>query len=115
VATNAGELLAEHLVAAIVRHVRQLARDGMPVPPGLLDLASIVANASHSRPEFDRSPSDVDSSHMPPIAITYEAAAAAHGVSVRTIRRRVHAGELPVIGTGRGRRVLVAGLTGEAQ
>jgi excisionase family DNA binding protein len=112
--TTPAEELALHVSAALVAHVRQLHRDGLPVPPGLLDFARLVATARHTPPEVDRRPSRVDRVPMPPIAVDYATAAAALGVSVRTVSRRVAAGALPATGTGRGRRIPVNALTDHA-
>lgn len=111
----AADQLAAHLVAAIVAHVRQLHRDGQPVPAGLWHLARMLADARHSPPNVDAGHRRRDAPAMPPVTVDYATAAAALGVSPRTISRRVHAGELPVVGTGRGRRIPTAALAAYAQ
>ena len=111
---GAGEQLAAHLVTAVMAHVQQLHRDGRPVPPGLVDLARMLATARHFPPELDGAPSRVDRDHVPPLTVDYAAAAAALDVSVRTVSRLVADGALPVVGVGRGRRIPAAALTAYA-
>lgn len=108
------DVVVSHLVAALMAHIRQLNRDGVPVPAGLLDLAALLARARHSPPNLDGPRGGRDAPAMPPLAVDYATAAAALGVSERTISRRVASGELPVIGSSHGRRIPVAALTAYA-
>ena len=113
--STAEDPLVPWVVAVIMRAVAEGHRNGQRVPAGAVDVARMLARAGQSRPILDAQPSPVDSRPMPPIAVDYATAAAALDVSVRTVRRRVAAGVLPVIGTNHGRRIPVAALASYAE
>ena len=107
--------LASWLVGVIMRAVTEGHRNGQRVPVGAVDVARLLANTRHNPPRMDVPASTVDAAVMPPVAVDYATAAAVLGVSCRTVSRRVAAGQLPVTGSGRGRRILVAALVAYAE
>lgn len=110
-----GDQLAAYVSAVLMRHVRQEHRNGRRVPDGVVALALDLSSGGQRRPILDTRAGRRDAPSMPPLAVDYATAAAALGVSPRTIRRRVAAGALPVVGTGTGRRIPAAALAAYAQ
>jgi excisionase family DNA binding protein len=97
-----------HLLAAVTAHVRRLQRDGRSVPAGLAML--LVAPDGQGRTPVGEIAESADGGGMTPLALDYRSAGAVLGVSERTTRRLVRAGELPSVNVGGCPRVRMADL-----
>jgi excisionase family DNA binding protein len=90
-----------HMTLAITRYVRQLHKDGLPVPPVLDELAAFLTRYVEER----RAAAGVDDDYRTPedvpvvrrLLITKAEAAEQLGVSVRTVERLISAGRLPLV------------------
>lgn len=108
-----GDDLRRHLAAAVAEHVRRLRRDGLAVPAELTRLtAAISASGGPERPTLDDASSRVDSAGMQPLTVDYRDAAEVLGVSERSVRRAVRAGDLPAVRVAGSVRIRTADLTG---
>jgi excisionase family DNA binding protein len=96
------------------RYVRQLRKDGLPVPPVVDELAAFLTLYVRNR----QAPTDVDGGYQTAqdapvvrrLAITKAEAAEQLGVSVRTIERLVSAGRLTLVHIEGAARLRVADL-----
>ncbi|MDP9402120.1 MAG: helix-turn-helix domain-containing protein [Actinomycetota bacterium] len=96
---------AGHLAVALRLYERRLRADGHRVLPGALGqlLDAALAGAGQARPEADEgSPSGEDGQVM---LLDYDEVAGRLGVSERTVRRLVAAGQLSVVRVGNAPRV----------
>jgi excisionase family DNA binding protein len=106
--------LPTHLARAITRYVRQLRKDGLPVPFFLDELAAFLTLYVRTRQAATgldgdyRTPQDVPV--MPRLLITKAEAAEQLGVSVRTVERLIAAGGLPLVHVEGAARLRVADL-----
>jgi excisionase family DNA binding protein len=106
--------LPTHLARAITRYVRQLRKDGLPVPFILDELAAFLTLYVRTRQAATgvdgdyRTPQDVPV--MPRLLITKAEAAEQLGVSVRTVERLIAAGRLPLVHVEGASRLRVADL-----
>jgi excisionase family DNA binding protein len=106
--------LPTHLARAITRYVRQLRKDGLPVPLILDELAAFLTLYVRTRQAATgvdgdyRTPQDVPV--MPRLLITKAEAAEQLGVSVRTVERLIAAGRLPLVHVEGASRLRVADL-----
>ncbi len=106
--------LPTHLARAITRYVRQLRKDGLPVPFILDELAAFLTLYVRTRQAATgvdgdyRTPQDVPV--MPRLLITKAEAAEQLGVSVRTVERLIAAGRLPLVHVEGAARLRVADL-----
>ena len=91
------EAVGRHLAAALKAHIRELRRDGVPVPSSLADLASVCATGGQQRPAFDNPRDTGDHPGMDQLAVDYRDAAARLGISDRSVRRLVAEGTLPAV------------------
>jgi len=104
--------LLTHLALAVNRYVRQLRKDGLPVPPVIDELAGFltVYVRNHQAPigmEGDYGvPQEIPAVQR--LMITKAEAAEQLGVSVRTIERLVSAGRLPLVHVEGAARLRVA-------
>ena len=93
--------MSTHLALALTRYVRQLRKDGLPVPLALDELAAFLTLYVKSQQAAPRAVSDVDISHevlvVRRLLITKAEAAERLGVSVRTVERLISAGKLPLV------------------
>ncbi|MFJ6952027.1 hypothetical protein [Micromonospora aurantiaca (nom. illeg.)] len=98
---------ARHLVAALGRHVQRCERDGFVVPAQLRELFVLAVEAS-SRPSGAVGGHDSAGEGLAADdrLVAHGVAARRLGVSLRTVRRRVAAGELVAV----GRRITLASL-----
>jgi excisionase family DNA binding protein len=93
----AGSTFSRHLARALAEHARWCQRNGIELPAELAALLdALAANGGQWRPSLDGTGAPL---------LSYAEAGERLGVSARTVRRRVEAGELPAVGKGRGRRV----------
>ena len=102
------ETLRRHLLVALSAHLATLRRDGVPVPAGVAELADVLRNSGLRRPEAANVRHGVAAdagSAAEVLAVDYRQAAERLGVSARTVRRMVAAGELPVVEVGGCRRI----------
>jgi excisionase family DNA binding protein len=102
------ETTRRHLLAAVSAHLVSLRRDGVPVPPEVPALATVLRSGGQRVPEsanVRRSHTAAAPSASEVLAVDYRTAAQRLGVSVRTLKRRVAAGELPVVEIGGCRRI----------
>jgi excisionase family DNA binding protein len=102
-----------HLALAINRYVRQLRKDGLPVPSILDELAAFLTLYVRTR----QAATGVDGDYGTPqdvpvqrILITKAEAAEQLGVSVRTVERLIAAGRLPLVHVEGAARLRVADL-----
>jgi excisionase family DNA binding protein len=106
--------LPTHLARAITRYVRQLRKDGLPVPFILDELAAFLTLYARTRQAATgvdggyRTPQDVPV--LPRLLITKAEAAEQLGVSVRTVERLIAAGGLPLVHVEGAARLRVADL-----
>jgi excisionase family DNA binding protein len=103
------DAVARHLGAALRLYVRELRRDGVPVPMALSELA-IAASSGQARPTLDGPADAGDHPGMDPFAVDFRAAGDLLGVSDRSVRRLVRAGELTAVPIGGCKRIRVADL-----
>jgi excisionase family DNA binding protein len=103
-----------HLALAVTRYVRQLRKDGLPVPSIIDELAAFLTLYVRTR----QAATGVDGGYgtpqavpvMPRLLITKAEAADQLGVSVRTVERLIAAGRLPLVHVEGAARVRVADL-----
>lgn len=97
--------LAAHLAIALTRYLVDARRDGVHPPSSLADLRDALVEVARSGQET--TPRDVAAAAVEHARMSYSLTEAADlsGLSVRSIQRRIAAGDLPV--TRVGRRVLV--------
>ena len=102
-----------HLGLAITRYVRQLRKDGLPVPPAVEELTALLSmyvktrQATGTDHEY-RTGQDVPATRR--LLITKQEAAEELGVSVRTVERLISAGKLPLVHVEGAARLRVADL-----
>jgi excisionase family DNA binding protein len=103
-----------HLALAINRYVRQLRKDGLPVPSILDELATFLTLYVRTRQAATGVDGDYgtpqDVPVMPRLLITKAEAADQLGVSVRTVERLIAAGRLPLVHVEGAARLRVADL-----
>lgn len=112
---NLSPTVAGHLAVAIDGHRRWAARVGMLLPPELAELQAAMTAAA-ARGRQDATPLEDlaelrDRPAVPPLLLSYEDAAAALCLSVRSVQRLVAAGELRSVQLGGSVRIAVAELT----
>jgi excisionase family DNA binding protein len=103
-----------HLALAITRYVRQLRKDGFPVPSMLDELAAFLTLYVRTRQAATGVDSDYGTPHDVPVVrrllITKAKAAEQLGVSVRTVERLIAAGRLRLVHVEGAARLRVADL-----
>ena len=107
VMTGDYELIAAHIVRALLEHRKWCRSRGHRFPP-LLDavLDALAATTGPERPAFGEMPDLVDSGPVPaPLLLNDIAAAKQLGVSARTVRRLRADGALPTV-VARRRRLI---------
>lgn len=104
------DAIGRHVAAAVRVHIRELRREGLPVPAALADLAAICASGGLARPNMDGPTGAGDHPGMDPFAVDYRSAGDLLGVSDRSVRRLVRAGELTAVPIGGCKRIRVADL-----
>lgn len=100
--------VAGHLALACAEHLRWCRRNGVSAPVEMVELLSVLqADSGQGRPSvaFEEAVPDR-------VLMSYEQAAAALGVSVRTVRRMTRDGRLPVVLIG-SRRLIPASAVDE--
>ena len=106
--------LPTHLALAVTRYVRQLRKDGLPVPSILDELAAFLTLYVRTRQAVTGVDGDYgtpqDVPVVPRLLITKAEAAAQLGVSVRTVERLIAAGRLPLVHVEGAARLRVADL-----
>lgn len=88
-------VVGRHVAAALRAHVRELRRACAPVPAALSDL--ILATSGQARPTVDGTAGAGDHAGMDQLTVDYRGAADRLGVSDRSVRRLVAAGELAAV------------------
>jgi excisionase family DNA binding protein len=110
---TAAEVLT-HLALAINRYVRQLRKDGLPVPSILDELATFLTLYVRTRQAATGVDGDYGTPHDVPVVrrllITKAEAAEQLGISVRTVERLIAAGRLPLVHVEGAARLRVADL-----
>ena len=103
-----------HLALAITRHVRQLHKDGLPVPSMVEELAAFLTMYVRTRQAATGANGDYGTPQDLPVVrrllITKAEAAEQLGVSVRTVERLIAAGRLPLVHVEGAARLRVADL-----
>jgi excisionase family DNA binding protein len=110
-----------HMARAITRYVRQLHKEGVPVPSMVEELAACLTMYVRTRQTAsgvhgdDDTPPDVpvvrqDVPVVRRLLITKAEAAEQLGISVRTVHRLIAAGKLPLVHVEGAARVRVADL-----
>ncbi len=103
-----------HPALAITRYVRQLRKDGLPVPSMVDELASFLTLYVRTRQAATGSDGDYGTPHDVPVVrrllITKAEAAEQLGISVRTVERLITAGRLPLVHVEGAARLRVADL-----
>lgn len=94
---------AAHLRRALEAHGRWCREQGIPMPDALRELTGL-ASVGQERPKHA---AVVEFADAAPMLLDYGAAAARLGVSTRTVRRLVAAGDLRSVRIGASRRVHV--------
>lgn len=102
--------IGRHLALAVKEHVRELRRSGLPVPAVLLDLVTVCATGGQARPTLDGPTGTGEGAAMDELTVDYRSAAGRLGVSDRSVRRLVRAGQLPAVEVGGAKRIRVADL-----
>jgi excisionase family DNA binding protein len=98
--------VAGHLAVALDRHVAALEAFGRAVPPELLELRGVALKlAGQERPGADTGGSARETAPMFREWLSPAEVAGQLGVSERTVRRRIAAGQLRSRTFGRARRV----------
>jgi excisionase family DNA binding protein len=103
-----------HMARAITRYVRQLRKEGVPVPSMVEELAACLTMYVRTRQTAsgvhgdDGTPQDVPVVRR--LLITKAEAAEQLGISVRTVHRLITAGKLPLVHVEGAARVRVADL-----
>ena len=103
-----------HLALAITRYVRQLRKDGLPVPAMVDELAAFLTLYVRTRQAATGVDGDYGTPQVFPVVrrllITKAEAAEQLGISVRTVERLIAAGRLPLVHVERAARLRVADL-----
>jgi excisionase family DNA binding protein len=103
-----------HLALAITRYVRQLRKDGLPVPLMVDELAAFLTLYVRTRQAAIGVDGDYGTPHDVPVVrrllITKAEAAEQLGISVRTVERLVAGGRLPLVHVEGAARLRVADL-----
>src|SRR5690606_29369659 len=102
---NSASELAAHVAIAVSRHLHAARREGVAVPAGLREFRDALVAMAKGGQERPALASPVDDRQGGPVSFSYADAAAATGVSVRTLRRRAAEGSLRTVRVGR--RVLI--------
>lgn len=102
--------VGRHLAAALKAHIRELRRDGLPIPPTLVELAAVAATGGQARPSLDDAVASADAAAMDQLALDYRAAGARLGVSDRSVRRLIADGKLPSVDVAGCVRIRMADL-----
>lgn len=89
--------VGRHLAHAVRAYIRELRRDGVPVPRALADVAAIAATGGQVRPSLDGAPPAGEPGGVDQLTVDYRAAGDRLGVSDRTVRRLVEQGDLPAV------------------
>ncbi len=103
-----------HLALAITRYVRQVRKDGLPVPSMVEELAALLTmyvrtHQAATGPTGDYCPPQ-DVPVVRRLLITKAEAAEQLGISVRTVHRLIAAGRLPLVHVEGAARLRVADL-----
>ena len=103
-----------HLCIAITRYIRQLRKEGLPVPSMLDELAAYLTMYVRARQAATGVHGDYgtpqDVTVVPQLLITKADAAERLGISVRTVHRLIAAGKLPLVHVEGAARLRVADL-----
>jgi excisionase family DNA binding protein len=103
-----------HLALAITRYVRQLRKDGLPVPSMVEELAAFLTMYVRTRQAATGMNGDYGTPEDVPVVrrllITKAEAAEQLGISVRTLHRLIAAGRLPLVHVEGAARLRVADL-----
>jgi excisionase family DNA binding protein len=103
-----------HLALAITRYVRQLRKEGAPVPSMVEELAACLTMYVRTRQTASGVKGDYGTPQDVPVVrrllITKAEAAEQLGISVRTVHRLIAAGKLPLVHVEGAARVRVADL-----
>ena len=103
-----------HLALAITRYIRQLRKEGVPVPSMVEELAAFLTMYVRTRQPATGVNGDYGTPQDVPVVrrllITKAEAAQQLGVSVRTVARLIAAGRLPLVHVEGAARVRVADL-----
>ncbi len=103
-----------HLTLAITRYVRQLHKEGLPVPSMVEELAAFLTMYVRTRQAATGVHRDYGTLQGLPMArrllITKADAAEQLGISVRTVHRLIAAGKLPLVHVEGAARLRVADL-----
>lgn len=102
------DVVASHIVRALVQHARWCRSNGIAVPAPLVEMLDQLASAGQRRPTVVAAAPDPHDDLM--LALTYESAARRLGVSERSVRRLVAAGKLRAIDVAGCRRIRAADL-----
>ena len=106
--------IIRHLALALPRHVRQLRRDGLPVPAEVDEWVAFLTQSVRVRPEQTVVDDDLGgpqpASVVARLLVTKAEAAERLSVSERTIERLVAAGRLPIVHVERAARIRVSDL-----
>jgi excisionase family DNA binding protein len=102
--------VGRHLAAALSAHIRELRRDGLPIPPALAEIAAVAATGGQARPSVDDSAVSGDPAAVDQLAFDYRAAADRLGVSDRSVRRLVADGKLDAVEVAGCKRIRAADL-----
>jgi excisionase family DNA binding protein len=106
--------ILKHLTVALCRHVRQLHREGLHVPPEVEELAAVLICIARTRQVSPITAGESGGAHhvrMPDrLLVSKSEAAKRLGVSVRTIERLVATGRLPQVNVERLARFRVSDL-----
>ena len=103
-----------HLALAITRYIRQLRKDGLPVPLMVDELAAFLTLYVRTRQAATGVDGDYGTPRDVPVVqrllITKAEAAEQLGISVRTVERLIAAGRLPLVHVEGAARLRVADL-----
>jgi excisionase family DNA binding protein len=106
--------ILKHLTIALQRHVHQLHREGLPVPPEVEELAALLTCIARTRQASPTTAGEAAAAHhvrMPDrLLVSKSEAAERLGVSVRTIERLVATGRLLQVNVERLARFRVSDL-----
>lgn len=101
--------LAPYLVAVLRVGIRELRRDGVPVPAEVEELVS-AANRRQSPPTLGDPATGDHAAGVDELTVDFRSAGAMLGVSHRSVSRLVAAGKLPVVLLCGARRIRTADL-----
>jgi excisionase family DNA binding protein len=103
-----------HLALAITRYIRQLRKEGVPVPSMVEELAACLTMYLRTRQTASGVHGDYGTPQDVPVVrrllITKAEAAERLGISLRTVHRLIAAGKLPLVHVEGAARVRVADL-----